>query len=199
MITTATDLTNSRDLRSITGTDDIGGYRQRLTEHEPEALARLFDENFESISSRIRSMVRNRQDTEDLTQEVLLRIHRALPRFDPRKQLAPWISTILTNRVRDHWRARRPMASLEGTEESRGLQIPAPDDGPSEMEREEHSRLLRGAIGRLPAGMRSILMLRVFDELSFESIARQLQLTPDAARKRYSRAVQSLRDLIASN
>ncbi|MFT5292494.1 MAG: RNA polymerase sigma-70 factor (ECF subfamily) [Planctomycetota bacterium] len=196
MISRATEQHTLSSPFSFAVSDDAISYRQRLTEREPEALARFFDDNFESVKNRIRVMVRNQQDTEDLTQEVFLRIHRALPRFDPEKRLAPWISTILTNRVRDHWRARRSTTSLDGTEEREGLQIAAPEAAASDLEREELGSVVRGAIERLPRDMRTVLRLRTFDELSFESIGRQLQLTPDAARKRYSRAMQSLRDLL---
>ena len=65
-----------------------------------------------------------------------------------------------------------------------------PDAG---LQREERDAELRIAIDALPEGMRLTLVLRVYDELSFEEIGRILERSEVAVRKRYSRALETLR------
>ena len=64
-----------------------------------------------------------------------MHVYRALPSYDPARDLRPWVFTIATNKVRDHWRSRRHADSQrEGTidgEES-ALQLPSEQDGPEE-------------------------------------------------------------------
>ncbi|MDF1836277.1 MAG: RNA polymerase sigma factor [Planctomycetota bacterium] len=96
--------------------------------------------------------------------------------------------------MRDHWRAqgtRRTQQGLEEVSDSLPSMIVESDNS---MERKETVASLRQAIYKLPMAVRSVLLLRTYDELSFVQIARMLEVTPGAARKRYSRALAELRD-----
>ncbi len=164
-------------------------FGERLRAREPEALERFFDAYFGPIHGLVRRLVSDRQEAEDLTQEIFLKIHRALPSFDPERRLGPWVYAIARNRIRDHWRARRtPAVSVRD-----GDGAPAADVAQAEVERRELDDEVKKAVYRLPLGMRSVLLMRIYDELPFQTIAAILKLTPVAARKRYSRAVQLLR------
>ena len=68
----------------------------------------------------------------------------------------------------------------------------------SELEQDEHDGAVKRAVHRLPLDVRSVLCLRVYDGLAFKTIAEILKLTPAAARRRYSRAVKSLRKSLPS-
>lgn len=170
---------------------DERAFGQLLRAREPEALERFFDEYFEPVFQRVSRLVRNTQEAEDLTQEIFLSIHRSLPNFDPARPLRPWVGAITMNRVRDHWRSRGAQPDVS----SEGDALP-PNAGPppeSDLERREREGQLRQAVYRLPLGLRSVLLLRTYDGLGFDVIATMLEITVEAARKRYSRAVQTLR------
>ncbi|MDF1836276.1 MAG: sigma factor, partial [Planctomycetota bacterium] len=70
-------------------------FRDRLRNHEPEALSTFFDGYFDWVFIRVHHRIRNRQIAEDLTQDIFLKIHKGLPRFDTSKDLKPWVLTIL--------------------------------------------------------------------------------------------------------
>jgi len=106
--------------------------RLSLQNLEPKALDQFFERYFNSIYSRVFSQVRNRQDAEDLTQDVLLKLQRAFPSLDPSRQLDPWVNTILKNRVLDHWRhrgAKRDSVSYDDPDSTLHLQ-PVTDGSP---------------------------------------------------------------------
>ncbi len=174
--------------------------RQRLPARDPEALARFFDAFFERVYGYIRRTVQDEHLAEDLTQDVFLQIHRALPTYDPERDLRPWVFTIATNRIRDLWRSRahqegRHEASLD--REERIDQLPAGPQRPEvELSEEELHERLRQAIDLLPEGMRMTVCLRVYEGLSFEEIGRILGRNEVAVRKRYSRAMEALRDAL---
>lgn len=166
--------------------------RERLVVRDPDALGLLFDLYFERVWAFMRRSVDDVATAEDLTQEVFLGVHRSVERLDPRRELAPWIFSIAANKLRDHWRRTgrsRVATSLDDDENPVVAVAPQEDLNP-----EDYSGALQRAVSILPADAREIVELRVFQELSYEQIGECLDLSPQAARKRFSRAIQALRE-----
>lgn len=185
-------MTSTATARSQPHPDPLA-FGKRLRAREPEALERFFDRYFDTIYGRVQKLVRDTQEAEDLTQDIFLKIHRSLPRFDPERPLEPWVHSIVLNRVRDHWRARR-MVRDSDRDDGVSSSPPVADPPESELERKERHEELQQAVHRLPLDMRSVLLLRIYDGLDFSTVASLLELTPAAARKRYSRALKRLRE-----
>ena len=190
-----TSATSARqdEIVSARNSDSAPGesFGERLRSRDPEALESFFDLYFDAIYGRVRGLVGRTQEAEDLTQDIFLNIHRALPSFDPTKPVRPWVFTIAMNRIRDHWRSRRPCSEAgcdDPGADSIGFEPPG-----SELERQERDDEVKRAVYRLPIGIRSVLMLRIYDGLTFDTIAKIVKLTPATARKRYSRALNFLR------
>lgn len=171
--------------------------REGLTRRDPVALARFFDAYFERVYAYLQRLVGDAHVAEDLAQEVFLQVHRALPTYDPARDPRPWLFTIATNKLRDHWRSRaaqtgRAEVSLEaedlGERAAWFASAPGAVSGEEELLAE-----VRAAIEALPEGLRAAVSLRVHEGLSFEDIGRVLGRNEVAARKRYSRGLAALR------
>ena len=177
---------------SLTSQPGRGGtLGERLRSRDPEALERFFDLYFDPVYGRVRGLVENTHEAEDLTQDIFLKIHRSLPSFDPKRSLRAWVFAIAMNRIRDHWRSRRTLRETDHDDDgTASIDSERPD---SELERQERDDEVMRAVYRLPFGMRLVFLLRIYDGLTFETIAKILKLTPAAARKRYSRALKLLR------
>jgi RNA polymerase sigma-70 factor (ECF subfamily) len=175
--------------------------RAGLARRDPVALARFFDAYYERVHAYLQRLVGDLQQAEDLTQEVFLQVHRALPSYDPERDPRPWLFTIATNKLRDHWRSRaaqdgRKEVALEAEdlgEQAAWFEAPAPNVA----DEEELQREVRAAIAALPEGLRAAVSLRVHEGLSFEDIGRVLGRNEVAARKRYSRGLSALRTRLA--
>jgi RNA polymerase sigma-70 factor (ECF subfamily) len=176
--------------------------RRELPARDPAALARFFDLYFGRVHGYVRRLVPDEHLAEDLTQDVFLNIYRALAEYDPERELSPWVFTIATNRVRDLWRSR---AQREGRSEpdlddegGDGLERLTRSARPDEILAEgELLERLRRAVDGLPEGLRMTVLLRVYEQLSFEEIGRILGRNEVAVRKRYSRAMEILRSSVA--
>ena len=170
-------------------------FLERLRDREPQALERFYEAYFDGIYTYVRPLVLDDAEAEDVTQDVFLHVYGALPRYDPRRSLRPWVFTIAANRVRDHWRSRRVRKAQRIADvDDEAAQLSAegePPDAPAQ--RHERAEVLRAAICELAVGMRTVVLLRIYEELSFQTIAEMLGLSVPAARKRYSRALKSLR------
>lgn len=119
-----------------------------------------------------RRMVHSHEDASDVTQEVLIRVHRALPRFAGRAQLRTWLFRITVNLCLD-FAARRSRDVLTGVSDL--LKEPAahPDDGPAEWaERRELGETVARAIDLLPPRQRAMVVLRVYQDLPYADISR---------------------------
>ena len=175
---------------------------QRLREHDPEALERFFNLFFDGVYGYVRRRVENEHLAEDLTQDILLKIRRSFASFDASRKFGPWVYTIATNRVRDYWRSQSHRVAQRETSVERDGTLDQLSAGPerpeSELEQYELNEQVRAAVDQLPQGMRMIVLLRVYEGLAFETVARILSCTAVAARKRYSRALALLRQSLGS-
>lgn len=145
------------------------------------------------------------EDGEDVAQNAFLKAWRSLSAFRGDCAFSTWLYRITVNCARDHCRmeARHPTTSLSVTsedEEEMQLEIPVceGDDVPeSAVERRETIRMVREAIRELPEDMRTILVLRDMEELSYAEIADLLHLEVGTVKSRLNRARTALKTALA--
>ena len=171
---------------------------EALTRLDPEALGLFYETYFDRLYGYVRRMVGEEHLAEDVTQDIFMHIYKSLPKYDPERALRPWIFTIATNKVRDFWRSRRHRDTLRETSfeasEGDGLRDSGEVAPQGVLENQELGAALTEAIERLPDSMRSTLLLRYFEGMSFEAIGAVLDRNEAAVRKRYSRAMEALRE-----
>ena len=173
--------------------------RRKLPERDPAALAAFFDCYFDRVYGYLYRLVRDEHLAEDLSQDVFLHVQRALHTYDADRPIRPWLFTIATNKLRDHWRSRRHRelqtdASLDRENGEEVVDLKPRAD--AILSDEEMSEELRRAVDELPDGMRTTVVLRVFEEMSFAEIGQVIDRNEVAVRKRYSRALEALRGVL---
>ncbi len=132
---------------------------------------------------------------EDLTQETFLRVFRGLHGFDPAgpARLSTWIFTIATRVALSELRAGRAEVDVDARLE----QLASGDAVPShEVARKQLGERLAAAVGALPAPARAVLVLGDVFELSYEELARALELDPNTVKSRLHRARAAVRALL---
>jgi RNA polymerase sigma-70 factor (ECF subfamily) len=144
----------------------------------------------------------DRATAEDLSQEVFLRVHRGLPKFDGNVRFVTWLHTISTNVAISEYRRRRAQKRGRRTV-SIDAPIGAADDlyiTPESREREpsdnvhraEFLQQVRRCVQELPDEYREAVVLRDMESLSYEEIASALGLAPGTVRSRIHRGRQLL-------
>lgn len=157
------------------------------------------------IHGAIFRMVREQELTRDLAQETFLRAFEKLASFNAQAAFGTWLYSIAVNQVRSEMRKRsaqknrQPLSldALGGDEEGRGLD-PA-DDSPDARERletREHCALLLEAVDRLAPENREVIVLREFQDLSYEDIAEAVGVPVGTVRSRLHRARSELREAL---
>lgn len=173
--------------------------RAALCERDDAALGRFYDVYFDQIYGYVRRLVREEHLAEDLTQDIFVHLHRSIESYDPTRALRPWVFTIATNKVRDYWRSRRHTAARRevAVEDQAGM-AEDPRMGPGEeLIGGELSEMVAQAIDELPEIMKTTLTLRYYEGLSFAEIGVMVERNEVAVRKRYSRALEELRERLA--
>lgn len=172
----------------------------RVRDRDPEALNLFFDRYFDHIYSVVYRLVGNTAAAEDVTQDVFYKVHRAAHQLDPERDPAPWLVAIAYNACRDYWRSAAHRMSRKSDpidEPEYAHRLPrAADDPEQALLRRERRDRVQDAINRLPETFRSAVLLHDYEGLSHDDIAEMMGINPAAARKRYSRALKALGDLL---
>jgi len=166
----------------------------------PGAFERLVAAYEARIRWAVGRWINDRSSTEDLAQEVLLRLYRSRHRYQPTARFETFLHTIIFNLCVNHTRymRRRRAAALvgEGEDEGSGAPMPADPDTPApleEMQLAERARILREAIERLPESQRRAIELSRFENLSYDEICETMGLSMQAVKSLLWRARENLR------
>ena len=153
----------------------------------PELLLTRYQMDVYNVSLR---MLRNPADAEDATQDVFLRAFSRLHQYRPSQPFGAWLHGITRNRCLDIIRSRRPIVE-PGVLEAAGSAGTGED-----VESAAIARLTSERVRTAPEGLtereRSLLVLRYWEDLSTEAVARSLAMTEGAVRVALLRARRSL-------
>ncbi|HKM90123.1 MAG TPA: RNA polymerase sigma factor [Candidatus Acidoferrales bacterium] len=158
----------------------------QVREGEGETLAVLFDRYQAPLFNFYAKLTGDRAASEDLVQEVFLRILKYRRTYRPGTPFRPWMYQIARNARFDH--ARKQHADAEYSEAMAPV-VKFPDGAQQSQE----AALLHRALLQLPEEKREILILSRFQELKYEEVARLLGCEVGAVKVRVHRALQELR------
>lgn len=166
------------------------------------AFDTLYGRYHQQIYNFVRKQINSPDSAEDLVQEIFLRVFRSAKGFDVEKKFSSWMYRIALNEIKRHWKrstARQayslnaPIGDGAGDAERQDL-LEDQHPGPAEtFETETFSQELRQLIDRLPEKQKTVVLLKVYQELTFEQIAEicECPLSTVLSRMRY--AVSKLR------
>lgn len=128
-------------------------------------------------------------EAEDLTQDIFLKIFKALATFDRRANFQTWLISISRNLCIDHYRSVRKERETIAREIDASTLSPASrETGPLvALERRDLRELLRQALEHLPPALRTAIVLRDLQELSYQDIADHLGLPEGTVKSRINR------------
>lgn len=162
-------------------------------------------ERFTEMASRYERMIYllclrmtgSREDAMDCAQETLLRAYRAYGSFHGRSGEKTWLYRIACNTCVDLLRRRPSHVSLEELQEKgydpADTRIPLPGE---RLEKEELRRQILEALALLPEDQRAAVILRDFQQMSYEEIARILEISEGTVKSRLSRGREKIKNIL---
>lgn len=199
-------LSPPRSAKPIRRLDDPDVCRMlRVRDDDQEAFSELLEQYRSRIFGHFFRLLSNRQDAEDLTQEVFLRLYRSRKRYQPSARFATWLYHITQNVGRNALRSRRRRPCLR-------LEVLAcPNEGPAPeawlfdrgeepfrpIERAETARLVRDAVSTLAGRQRTAVRLHQLEDRTYNEVAHEMEMSPEAAKSLLYRARNQLRECLA--
>jgi len=180
----------------------------RVQRDEPGAFAEVVESYWSHVFSRFYRQLGDRQEAEDLAQEVFLRLYRSRKRYLPRAKFSTWLFHIAQNVARNALRTKRrrpcvPLGNLGvGDEEGHSAErrfLGERFEAPSRpLERSELARLVRAAVAGLGGRQRRAMELYQFHDCSYDEIADEMDMSLQAAKGLLYRARNQLRECLSA-
>ena len=153
------------------------------------AFERLVDRYEHKVYRLCCSLLRDPDQAEDAAQESLVRVWKALPKYDQRASLSTWIYTITRNRCLTAIERRRELDSLSDPAVEHEAEV-AQAVGPAAEQ--DHLAVLRELVDALPERFRRALILFYYEERSVAEVAQMLGLPEGTVKTNLHRARAAL-------
>jgi RNA polymerase sigma-70 factor (ECF subfamily) len=154
----------------------------RAKDGDQKAYADLMQRYKDSIYYMVLKMVNNKDDAMDLTVETFGKAFENIERYKPDFAFSTWLFRIATNNCIDFIRKKRlNLVSIHSVVDDEGderpLQIKSETLNPEEFSiKKQQNEQLKLLVDRLPSRYKTLIILRYYDELSYEEIAQQLDI-----------------------
>ena len=157
---------------------------------------KAFDNIVSSYTERlywhIRRFTYSHDDSNDLLQDIFIKVWSSLPNFRGDSQLYTWIYRIATNEVLNHMRKQRFRAMVSLDSEANFLAKKIDED--AYFNGDELQRELHKAIQRLPEKQRIVFCFRYFDEMKYEEISEITDTSVGALKASYHFAYNKIKE-----
>src|SRR5947199_4356955 len=174
---------------------------QLVSGGDATALEQLIERHQALVAGTVARMLGSNSDVEDIAQQVFIRVWKSARRYKPRAKFTTWLLKITRNLVFNELRRtkRRALVSLDSAAGANEPALkdesnPAPDASLLEAELQ---KAIEEAIMHLPETQRMALVLRRYEQLSYEQIAEVLDLSVPAVKSVLFRARTELRSRLS--
>ena len=165
--------------------------RERRDIDVDEGTHRIWEQFSERLRRFILARVSNKNDAEDILQDVYLKVHLGIGGLKRRDRVEPWIYQIARHAVVDHYRRRGARAETTALSSDPPMARDEPDDGEAAVA--ELSRCIRPMIDALPEAYKQAILLTEYRGFTQKRVAESLGLSLSGAKSRVQRAREKLK------
>jgi RNA polymerase sigma-70 factor (ECF subfamily) len=173
---------------------------EKVRAGDTDAFRELVEAHQQRVIGTVTRMIGDHNDAEDLAQQIFVRVWKSAPRWEPTAKFTTWLYTILRNLVFNECRrrARHKTTSLDAAtdDEDHPQQfadgnVKSPDTTMLDAEMQD---AIERAIQELPEAQRMAVIMRRYQDVSYEAIGEVLDLTVPAVKSLLFRARTDLRE-----
>jgi len=156
-----------------------------------EAIVRQYRRKVFNVAYKF---VGRHDEAEDLTQDIFLKIFKSLDTFDRRANFQTWLISVSRNLCIDHYRSvRKERETIDREVDASSLAPVSKSQGQmAMMEQRDRVELLREALTALPKTLRTAVLMRDIQEMSYHEIAHKLRLPEGTVKSRINRGRNEL-------
>ncbi|MGH6814324.1 MAG: sigma-70 family RNA polymerase sigma factor, partial [Hyphomicrobiaceae bacterium] len=172
--------------------DTWRGLMRAAQEGDSQAYSRLLTELLPLLRGVVRRKWRNRQDVEDIVQDILFSLHAVRHTYDPKRPFLPWVMTIVSRRIADAARRVRRRTALETTVAAMPETF-AGDVTKTEQESSDDREAIGHAMAALPVGQRQAVELLKVQGLTLHEAAAVTGKSAASLKVAVHRALKAMR------
>jgi len=169
----------------------------RQPAQKEKAFTALIKKYQERLYWHIRRLVITHQDTDDVLQNVFIKVWNALENFREDSQLYTWLYRIATNESLTFLEQQKRHSSVSMDEVETGLTNKVKADEGFDANKLEWK--LQLAIQQLPEKQRIVFNLRYYDEMPYEEMSRVLETSEGALKASYHHAAKKIEEFILNH
>ena len=159
---------------------------------QEEAFNGIVNAYTERLYWHVRRFLCSHEDTNDLLQDIFIKVWSALPQFRGEARLYTWLYRVATNEVLNHLRKQKFKALISFDSATAALERKIDED--THFNGDELQRELHKAIQRLPEKQRIVFNLRYFDEMKYEDISEITDTSVGALKASYHHAYNKIKN-----
>ena len=170
--------------------DTVQDWIQNRSESAASEIVKKYQRFIYLLVLRI---VKNSEQSKDITQEILIKVLNSLDKFSWKSSLKTWIYRVALNFTYSYQRQIKfkDVISIDNSETF--LEIPSNDPNPEQIFRnKELEQAFLNALSKLPEKQRETFSLRYFHDLPYNEIAEMLGVSVGASKANYFQAVKKL-------
>jgi len=198
----SSDLSVKKDMEAVAALERDAQLMLRVREGDEISFGLLLERHRAPVVNFLHRMVQNRAISEELAQEVFLRVYRSRETYEPTAKFTTWLFRIATHLALNWIRDGKKEKSNESLSEEvmEGVERQVADRQPSveqAMIFEVKVREIRKAIEALPEKQRAAVLMHKYQGLDYSQISGALSCTESAVKSLLFRAYETLRSRLA--
>ena len=173
---------------------------EQLKQGNQLAFKKLVDTHQKLVVNTCYGLVQNREDAEDVAQEVFVEVYRNIEKFRSDSKLSTWLYRIAVNRSLNHIRDNRKHKWFQGFDDEEAAankdllraKTADSDEPEYDLENKQRALILKEAINSLPKNQKVAFTLSKYEELSYHEIAEVMDLSVSSVESLLFRAKKGL-------
>jgi RNA polymerase sigma-70 factor (ECF subfamily) len=173
---------------------------EQLKQGSELAFKKLVENHQKLVVNTCFGMVHNREDAEDIAQDVFIEVFRNIDKFRADAKLSTWLYRIAVNRSLNHIRDNKKNKWFQSFEDEVAakskqllqVQSSKADHPEYEMENKQRALILHEAVNSLPNNQKVAFTLSKYEELSYQEIAEVMELSVSSVESLLFRAKKGL-------
>jgi RNA polymerase sigma-70 factor (ECF subfamily) len=171
-------------------TEEVNRLVEKAIRGDAEAFGSIYDVFIDRIYQYVYYRVRNKDDAEDITQQVFVKAWKAIKRYKiTSKPFIAWLLRISQNLIKDFYRTRKITSYIDPEFEMPGNEISPEKQAELQYDQKELRRIISG----LPEEQQQVIMMKFIEGFSYPEIAASLQKSEGAVRVIQHRALKKMR------
>lgn len=168
---------------------------EALREGDRDAFREFVAEHQNKVFSLALSFLKNREEAEDIAQDVFVEVFQSINSFRKEAELSSWIYRITVNKSLNRYKRMKRMMPQED-EDILGFLQQNHSNPETEMQSKENTEVLYAAVDKLPEKQKTAYTLRHFNALSYEEIASIMKKSKSSVESLIHRAHKKLYSLL---